>query len=90
MESSSLWIVLSVLLVVLAIVAGLYVFREIGYRNLINNESKLCLSHNCTHTTSTCGVLPFKVDANGQLQCAPPNIFGNAFGDAEIGNPSAT
>ena len=88
MESSGLWIALSILLIVLVAVIGLYFFREIGYRNLINNESKLCLSHNCAYTTSTCGVLPFKVDADGQLNCAPPNIFGDAFGGADIPLPT--
>lgn len=88
MESSGLWIALSILLIVLVAVIGLYIFREIGYRNLINNESKLCLSHNCAHTTSTCGVLPFKVGADGELICAPPNIFGNAFGNADIPLPA--
>jgi hypothetical protein len=88
MESSGLWIAFSILLVVLAVVIGLYIFREFGYRNLINNESKLCLSHNCAYTTTSCGVLPFKVDSDGQLECAPPNIFGDAFGGANIGQTS--
>jgi hypothetical protein len=88
MESSGLWIALSILLVVLAIVVGLYIFREIGYQDLINNESKLCLSHNCAYTTVSCGVLPFKVNSDGTLDCAPANIFGDAFGNANIGQTS--
>ena len=89
METTGLWIVLSILLVVLAIVVGLYIFRELGYRDLINSESKLCLSHNCAYTTTTCGALPFKVGTDG-LDCAPPNIFDGKFGGANVPNPAAT
>ena len=88
METTGLWIVFGILLVVLAIVVGIYIYREVGYRNLINNESKLCLSHNCAYTTTTCGALPFKVTSDG-LQCAPPNIFDGAFGGANVPNPAA-
>ena len=89
MESTGLWIVFSILLVVLAIVVGLYIYREVGYRNLINNESKLCLSHNCAYTTATCGARPFKVTSDG-LDCAPANIFEGSFAGAAIPSPSSS
>jgi hypothetical protein len=87
MESTGLWIALSILTLVLAIVIGLYIFRELGYRDLINNESKLCLSHNCAYSTPECGALPFKIGSDGTPTCAPPNIFTNSFANGNVPNP---
>lgn len=69
-------VVFLIVLVVIAFIGiGLLFLFELQYRNLINNESKLCLSGSCEATSTTCGSTPFKYKSDGSIACAPSSIF---------------
>lgn len=74
-DSQTLGIIIGVLAALIVIEVILYIVFENQYRKLINNESKLCPTANCSQNTAKCGLSPFKVNEDGSLTCAPPNIF---------------
>ncbi len=68
-----------IFIIILSIIAvigiGLLVLFELQYRNIVNNESKLCLSGSCEAPSNQCGSTPFKLNTSGPPTCAPSSIF---------------
>jgi len=74
-DSQTLGIIIGVLATLIVIEVILYIVFSSQYRKLINNESKLCPTANCSNPTAKCNLSPFKVNEDGSITCAPPNIF---------------
>lgn len=74
-KTDPLFVFMIILIVVCVIGVVLFIIFYLQYRNIVDNESKLCLTGSCAAESNNCGTLPFRLDDDGAITCKPPSIF---------------
>jgi hypothetical protein len=74
-KTDPLFVFMIILIVVCVVGIILVIIFYLQYKDLVDNESKLCLSGSCKYTSDNCGSSPFKLDDDGVVVCKPPSIF---------------
>jgi hypothetical protein len=78
-------VIFIIILSIIAVVGiGLLVLFELQYSNIVNNESKLCLSGSCEAQSVKCGSTPFKLNTSGPPSCAPSSIFASKIPNTDV------
>jgi uncharacterized membrane protein YqiK len=76
-KTDPLFVFMIILIVVCVVGIILVIIFYLQYKDLVDNESKLCLTGSCAATSNNCGSSPFKLDDSGSIVCKPQSIFAS-------------
>jgi len=85
-KTDPLFVFMIILIVVCVVGIILVIIFYLQYKDLVDNESKLCLIGSCAHTSDNCGSLPFKLDDDGVVVCKPQSIFASQIPATNTGS----